>query len=736
MRPRAPPRDPDTIRILVATDSHVGYNERDPFRKDDSWKTFHEVMCLAKEHDVDMVLHGGDLFHENKPSRMAMYHVVQSLRMNCLGDKPCELEMLSDASENFGGVFDHVNYEDPDINVAIPVFAIHGNHDDPSGEGSYSALDLLQASGLVNYYGRTSQVEKIEVKPVLLQKGGTKLALYGLSNVRDERLFHTWRDGGVKFFQPGVQKDEWFNLMTVHQNHVAHTQTSFLPENFLPEFMDLVVWGHEHECLIEPRYNPEMGFHVIQPGSSIATSLMPGEAVPKHVAILSVTGKEFTCEPIRLKSVRPFIMKEIVLQDEREIKQKELWRVNDNREKIAIYLKKVVEELIEQAKREWLELQDEREDGVSIEVPLPLVRLRVEYTAPEPGEFHCENPQRFSNRFQGKVANTNDVVQYYRKKKAANRTTKSNAELPDESVLAQFSLDAVKVEKLVKEFLTAQSLTILPQNSFGDAVTQFVDKDDKHAMEMFVNESLATQLKHLMDANDVDEEEIANEMETYKTQLEELFASGQMKKKRKAKYKPKPDIWDSDVDGPWEDQPGALIHTDAEDEDDNDVASVPPKKGAARGRGKAAGTTRKSAAAAKKTPAAKGGRGKRRVVEEEEDDVDDDGDAIMITSSGDSEEDEEALFVKPSRTTAKKPVARAPARAKSPPKKTPTSRARAPASTKQSTLNFSQASTQRSQAPRAAATRAKKVQEPEDDEISDDDDAFEPVSTSRSTRRR
>lgn len=210
--------DADTIRILVATDSHVGYNERDPYRKDDSWRAFHEVMCLAKERDVDMVLHGGDLFHENKPSRMSMYHVTQSLRMNCLGDKPCELEMLSDASENFGGVFDHVNYEDPDINVAIPVFAIHGNHDDPSGEGQYSPLDLLQAAGLVNYYGRTTQVDKIEVKPVLLQKGKTKLALYGLSNVRDERLFHTWRDGNVKFFQPSVQKGEWFNLMTVHQN--------------------------------------------------------------------------------------------------------------------------------------------------------------------------------------------------------------------------------------------------------------------------------------------------------------------------------------------------------------------------------------------------------------------------------------------------------------------------------------------------------------------------------------
>jgi double-strand break repair protein MRE11 len=94
---------PDTIKILVATDSHVGYNERDLHRGDDSWQTFHEVMCLAKEHDVDMVLHAGDLFHENKPSRKALYQVMRSLRMNCLGDKPCELEMLSDASENFGG---------------------------------------------------------------------------------------------------------------------------------------------------------------------------------------------------------------------------------------------------------------------------------------------------------------------------------------------------------------------------------------------------------------------------------------------------------------------------------------------------------------------------------------------------------------------------------------------------------------------------------------------------------
>ncbi|KAF2813226.1 DNA repair exonuclease [Mytilinidion resinicola] len=718
----------DTIRILVATDSHVGYNERDAVRGDDSWKSFHEVMCLAKEQDVDMVLLAGDLFHDNKPSRKSMYQVMRSLRMNCFGEKPCELEMLSDASENFQGAFNHVNYEDPDINVAIPVFSIHGNHDDPTGEGHLAALDLLQISGLLNYYGRTPESDSIAVKPVLLQKGSTKLALYGMSNVRDERLFRTFRDGNVKFFQPGTQKDDWFNLMSVHQNHHAYTETGYLPENFLPEFMDLVVWGHEHECLIEPRYNPEMGFHVMQPGSSVATSLMPGEAVPKQVAIVSITGKEFKCEPIRLKTVRPFVMKEIVLSEERALK--DVWRNDNNRTVITRHLIEIVEKLIADAKTEWLAYQDEEEDE-EIVAPLPLIRLRVEYTAPEGGRYDCENPQRFSNRFQDKVANVSDVIQFYRKKATARRTANANAELPEESILAQLSIDTVKVEKLVREFLTAQSLTILPQNSFGDAVSQFVDKDDKHAMEMFVNESLANQVKHLLESNDIEEDEIVDELQRQKSKLEELFSAGLLKKttQRKAKLKPKPDTWDTDLDGDWADQPGALIHTDgeAEDDEDNDTAIAPAKKPAARGRGKTAVTTRKTATAApKKAPAPRAGRGKKKVIEDDE--VEEDDDVIMIDEDDEEEDEEDSLFVKPAKAQAKKPVAKTTTKAapKAPAKKAPAR------SSRQATIDFSQAGTQRSQ----TNGRSKKAVEPSDDEISDDNDAFETLPPTRGTRSR
>jgi len=162
-----------------------------------------------------------------------------------------------------------------------------------------------------------------------------------------------------------------------------------------------------------------MNFQVIQPGSSVATSLMPGEAMEKHVAVLDITGKDFKQKNIRLKTVRPFVMKEIVLQDEKGMKA--LSKKHSNRTEITNHLQSVVEELIETAKSSWLEAQESEEPDEDNEIPLPLIRLRVEYTAPEGGKFELENPQRFSNRFIGRVANQNDIVQFHRKKTATTR---------------------------------------------------------------------------------------------------------------------------------------------------------------------------------------------------------------------------------------------------------------------------------------------------------------------------
>lgn len=476
----------------------------------------------------------------------------------------------------------------------------------------------------------------------------------------------------------------------------------------------MVIWGHEHECLIDPKYNPETNFHVMQPGSSVATSLMPGEAVPKHVAVLSITGRDFTVEPIRLKTVRPFVMREIVLSEEKEAMK--VAKIANNRTKLTEFLTSIVDDMIKQAIDEWRAAQGDEDQDDEENPPLPLIRLRVEYTAPEGGNFDCENPQRFSNRFTEKVANIKDVVQFYRKKKGGTKRAQNGAEMPEESMLASLAIDSVKVDELVREFLAAQSLTILPQNSFGDAVSQFIDKDDKHAMELFVTENLSKQVEQLMLMDKLDEDNIRDAMEEGKSHLEELFASGHRSMRKKTKRKPRPDSWDSDLNGAWDDEPAAVDRSDPEDEDENG-SDEPVAKPTAKGRGKAA--PNKAAAPVKKTAPAKISRGKKKAVESEEDEGDED--VVMI----DSDEDGSQLFVKPAPSTrgSKKAVpAKAPV-----PKRAP-ARAAATAG-KQSQLNFSQPTTQ----PRGVT---KKVQEVSDDDISDEDDAFEPAPSARSSRNR
>lgn len=760
----------DTIRVLVATDNHVGYNERDPVRGDDSWKSFHEIMCMAKERDVDMVLLGGDLFHDNVPSRKSMYNVMRSLRLNCYGDKPCEVEILSDGSEHFDPTIGHANYEDSNINVAIPVFSIHGNHDDPSGDGHYAALDLLEMSGLINYFGRVPISDAIDVKPLMLQKGSTKLALYGISNVRDERIYRSFKDGQVTFQRPSVQQRDWYNIGVVHQNHHAHTATTYLPENFLPTFLDLVVWGHEHECLINPTLNPEMGFKVMQPGSSVATSLAPGEAGEKHVAILSITGKEMECETIRLKTVRPFVYKEIILGTDKTAKK--IAERDNHRAALTNWLMDRVNELISEAEQQWRDAQeeeDEDEDEEPRPCPLPLIRLRVEHSSVDGIKFEVENPQRFSNRFTGKVANNHDVVQFHTRRRAITTGRLKASEELKELLNRPEMAETVKVSKLVSEFLNAQSLTILPQNYFGDAVTQYIEKDDKHAMDLFIDESLGKQIQHLVglgqgEDDDDDEDGIIDmieEFKTHKASMEAAFANGELKMRAggKRKYKPKPDNWDTDEDGEWEDQAAALIRSENERDSDDDisVSDGTPKPTSTRGRGRgrggrgaaasirARGTTRKtttSKAAVTKTPAAKGKGKSKKVIEESEEE---DNDVIMLDDDDEEEDnapdsDSQAMFftdakgkkgVTSSRgswagsvaSTTVKPRTTKPAATTV--RKTP-SRAAAPRNAKQSILSFSN-----SQASVFANGRSQHVSDIEDD---DDDDAFEPAPSAKRKR--
>ena len=93
---------------------------------------------------------------------------------------------------------ERVNYENENINISLPIFAIHGNHDEPKGDGGYGALDLLAISNYINYFGKHKSVDEITIFPVLLNKAGVKIALYGIGAIRDERLHRLFQQKKVK----------------------------------------------------------------------------------------------------------------------------------------------------------------------------------------------------------------------------------------------------------------------------------------------------------------------------------------------------------------------------------------------------------------------------------------------------------------------------------------------------------------------------------------------------------
>lgn len=452
----------DTIRVLIASDIHLGHQETDPVRGEDSFIAFEEVLSHAVQYDVDLVLLGGDLFDHAKPSPSCMFKCTQIIRKYCFGDKPINIELLSDQLENFSRA---VNYEDPNLNVSYPILSIHGNHDDPVGQGSISSLDILSITGLVNYFGKWTDYTHVRVSPVLLQKGLTKLALYGLSHLKDQRLSRLFAEQKVEMERPDETND-WFNLLALHQNRADRGHHNYISEDVLPSFLDLVVWGHEHDSLLtEMKGGKGDGFQVIQPGSTVATSLAAGEALPKHCGLLQIHKTDYILTPIPLKTVRPFIFKTVVLSEENMGDED----VNEN-EKVQEFLKGKVNEAVEEAAT--------KRSGDPKQPALPLIRLSVFYEH-DGQDF---NRVRFGQNFTGVVANPNDVLIMKREKKIRERKANSVSEDADIAEVAA-SAEAVDVEALLHAYFAAlppeRRLAVLSVRALTDAVRDFTLKNDE-----------------------------------------------------------------------------------------------------------------------------------------------------------------------------------------------------------------------------------------------------------------
>ncbi|XP_062509893.1 double-strand break repair protein MRE11-like isoform X2 [Corticium candelabrum] len=575
-------QEKDTLRILLATDNHVGYAERDPVRGNDSLVTFEEILRHAEHQQVDMVLLGGDLFHDNKPSRKSLHGTIEIFRRFCMGDRPCGIQFLSSPAENFKHQsFPEVNYMSPNHNISIPVFSIHGNHDDPAGDGTLSAMDILSVNGLVNYFGRVYNVEDIEVSPILLQKGKTKLALYGIGHVRDERLHKAFTKEKVKMLRPSNDPESWFNILVLHQNRRKRGQADFIPEQYLADFLDLVVWGHEHDCQIDPAPHDTHRFYLSQPGSSIATSLAEGEAIKKHIALIEIHERAFKFTKIPLDTVRTFLFDHISLSNSGIHPSQE--------DQIVAYLTAKVDQMITAAQEEIAASETE------LKPRLPLIRLRVEYS----GGYEVVNPLRFGQIYVNRVANPRELLNFYRQKRTY--ASKRGDNDVDGSGIMQERPRAVETTTVTDfiELKERDKMGILSEYMMKEAVSAYVDKDEREAIIEFVTYSVQSTQEYLK-KNRATEESIVQQLAMRKKHLqrdeEEKLASEALKRAQEKR------------------QSGAVeVETKQSDDNDSDEAGAPVGS-AASGRGsRSRGRPRGSRSAAGQKGAGRGrGRGRGR----------------------------------------------------------------------------------------------------------------------------
>ncbi|EED92561.1 predicted protein, partial [Thalassiosira pseudonana CCMP1335] len=467
--------DDNTLRVLLSTDNHLGYLERDPIRGLDSFAAFEEVLSLARSQKADLVLLSGDVFHDNKPSRRTLHKTMEILRRYCMGGESVGFQIVSDQKECLRSVVTgRANYEDEYYSVDMPIFAIHGNHDDPTRDGGtelLSALDLLSVSNLINYFGRQDQVDNVQVSPVLLQKGGTKVALYGMGSMRDERLNRMWQGKKVKFLRPEEDDNRWFNIFTLHQNRdLGRGSKNCVHESMIPEWMDLVVWGHEHECLITPQESLVGTFRISQPGSSVATSLTQGEGRQKHVGILDIRGQQFRLKSIPLGSVRGFAIGDVSLTELAE--GGTVLDIEDPKleERMGDVLAAEVENLVS-----YFECMSV--ENYTLQSPEQvLVRLKVEHSG-----FTTLNNQRFGSRFVGEVANPSDILLFHRRRQAENTTAKGAATKKKRAAAGMYDptepeeLEEVNVEDLVNEnlFNMDKKLELLTEREMGEGMLSF-----------------------------------------------------------------------------------------------------------------------------------------------------------------------------------------------------------------------------------------------------------------------
>ena len=289
----------------------------------------------------------------------------------------------------------------------------------------------------------------------------------------------------------------------------------------LDNFLDFILWGHEHECLIHPQQSAVGDFHICQPGAPLVTSLCEAEAKQKFVGVLEVYQNKFRLKEIPLRAMRPFVMDSVEFPESGPFDFDP-----ESVEEVSKYVSDRVEGLIAKAK-----------DLPYGNDMLPLVRLRIDHF----GGVALPNLHRFSAMYVGRIANPNEVLLIKRKRSAVVRVPRIHSEEGD-ALVRQSEEDGEnepKIGDVINSYIERELLNELfvqDEEELNSALFDFVEKMDSHSFDKCVQKSTLTA------SETVDQTEVFNPADPDKMQSIREILTVQRKKRKEERPKSSKDV--------------------------------------------------------------------------------------------------------------------------------------------------------------------------------------------------
>ena len=263
------------MKIAIVSDTHIGYERFAEDALDQATEALEKASRMA-----DIILLPGDVFDRRAPRPDVIAQSINLFRE--LSRKKWQARVVE------------FNGRGTKCYTDVPVVAISGTHE-RTAEGKDNPLNLLGLAGLL--------VDTSEATTII-EKGGERVAIYGLGGISEERVREKLAELDPKPVSGA------FNVFMLHQSiyEILPFSNDFIHYEDLPRGFDLYVCGHIHSRVEADVH----GKKFLIPGSTVLTQFKEGEQGNKGFILFDT--KSYSYEFIEVKT-REFAVRNVEFSD-------------------------------------------------------------------------------------------------------------------------------------------------------------------------------------------------------------------------------------------------------------------------------------------------------------------------------------------------------------------------------------------------------------------------------------